>query len=232
MRLPGLALAILGVAGIVVAAMIARQQLDYELPSEAPTAGSPAEDVAASQPEMRPSSNLESGQPARSVAPELIALPPIEFDRLERVDPRPPLSEVALAKPPEVPERFRVARPLASAAGRVVASGYAVAMQGIIIVEPGDICTRDDGSTWPCGMFARTAFRNFLRGRSIECRTPSGPLKGTISTDCLLGKQDVGRWLVAQGWARAAADGPYAGAEDAAKSGRLGIHGPGPSIGQ
>lgn len=233
MRFRDAALAISGLAGISLAALMAGQQFAPK-PSTVRQAASLDETSAVSSSTEEPASSEKRGalKSVRPIAPEIVAEPPVEFETLERVEARNPLSDVALAKPPPIPERIRLFRPVATSAGRLEAADYKIALSGIAAVEPEEMCTREDGTKWPCGMLARTALRNFLRGRSIECRTPAGPLKGTIATDCLLGKQDVGKWLVTNGWARAVAGGPYAEAEKTAKSQRLGIHGPGPAIEQ
>ena len=83
---------------------------------------------------------------------------------------------------------------------------------------------RTGGRTWPCGVNARTAFRLFLRGRALACDIP--PKAGDdIVASCRLGKQDVGAWLVINGWARAAPGGPYAEAQQSAESRKKGIFG-------
>ena len=49
-----------------------------------------------------------------------------------------------------------------------------------------------------------------------------------IVVRCRFGKQDVGAWLVSNGWARAAEGGPYRLAEIKAREAQMGIFGPPP----
>lgn len=97
-------------------------------------------------------------------------------------------------------------------------------------LEPDEQCSSADGSSWPCGMVARTAFRNWLRGRAIECIVGEPAASGTVISDCRLGKQDVALWLVENGLASAEPGGAYVDAEEKAKAERRGIFGPGPSV--
>ena len=71
------------------------------------------------------------------------------------------------------------------------------------------------------------AFRLWLRGRALVVRRAArGRPAVAASPACRLGKQDVGAWLVANGWARAAAGGPYAEAEEKARAAQgMGIFG-------
>jgi endonuclease YncB( thermonuclease family) len=148
---------------------------------------------------------------------------------LERVAPRQPLSKLGQAHAP-APKDWKgtiMYKPLASAAGRFDALGYQVAVSGIDIVPADETCTYA-GKSWDCGIRARTAFRSFLRGRSPTCTVPPQPDRNLIVADCRLGMDDIGAWLVENGWARAAAGGRYADAEGRAKDGHRGIFGPAP----
>ncbi len=57
-------------------------------------------------------------------------------------------------------------------------------------------------------MMARTAFRAWLRGRSISCELPEETEPGALAVPCLVGKDDVAAWLVDNGWVRAEAVAP------------------------
>jgi endonuclease YncB( thermonuclease family) len=71
---------------------------------------------------------------------------------------------------------------------------------------------------------ARTAFRLWLRGRALVCQLPDEEHEVTRAR-CRLAKQDAGAWLVANGWAFAAPDGPYVQAEEKARAEKMGIFG-------
>ncbi|MEO9339348.1 thermonuclease family protein [Mesorhizobium sp. SB112] len=144
----------------------------------------------------------------------------------ERVEPRDPLSGIGQAQPPQQgePRAKPLYRPVASAAGRIEAMGYTVEIDNIDAVTADETCTTD-GTQWQCGASARTAFRSFLRGRAVTCTVPPEPSKQSVISSCHIGRQDIGEWLVANGWARAAEGGPYADAGEAAQKAGKGVFG-------
>lgn len=167
--------------------------------------------------------------PARAVAPEIVAPPPLDPAELQRTEPREPLSDLALALPPKPvpPDKWKgtlLHRPVAVASARFEAMGRTVALAGVEGVDADETCSWE-GTAWPCGVRARTAFRTWLRGRSLSCAIPPESDRHLVVATCRLGKQDVGLWLAANGWAKATADGPYAEAGAAARDKRLGIFG-------
>ncbi len=170
---------------------------------------------------------------ARAVAPEIVAPPPLDPAELQRAEPRQPLSQLALALPPKPvpPDKWKgtlLHRPVAVASARFEAMGRTVALAGIDGVEPDETCSWE-GRPWPCGVRARTAFRTWLRGRSLSCAIPPESDRHLVVAACRLGKQDVGLWLVANGWGRAAEGGPYQAAGKEAREKRLGIFGAPPA---
>lgn len=154
---------------------------------------------------------------------------------LERVAPRPPLSDLASPQQPErpkpiPPDRWRPTRlfnPVATAAGMIEAQGHKLALAGVDPVRPDEKCTFE-GREWPCGTQARTAFRLWLRARAVSCKVPPEPDRETLVAECDVGKEDPALWLVENGWAKAAASGPYADAGRKAEAGKKGIFGPPP----
>lgn len=180
--------------GIVV------EQFDYDEPAA-------NGDAAATQ--------LESAPPAENA-------PNVAEGELQREAPRPPLSDLGLAaspKPPEPPapaapveadaQMQLLQRPVAVAAGRLESQGRTIELQGIEIVPAEESCQSPSGESWPCGMQARTAFRQWLRSRAVLCRLPQNDSGGAVATECKVGDEDAARWLVENGWARAAAGGSY-----------------------
>ncbi|UVK43590.1 thermonuclease family protein [Mesorhizobium sp. AR07] len=191
-------------------------------------------------PEEPPTSAISAPQPAkpeahsRAIDPELVAPPELPTGELERVEPRAPLSKLALAVPPKpkMPDDWngtKLFQPVAPAAGLIDAKGYSVAVSGVDIVRQDETCS-DDGKSWPCGVRARTAFRAFLRGRAVVCTVPPDGGRDLISAECRIGKQDVGQWLVENGWARATKGGPYVEAGDKARTAKKGIFGSAPNL--
>jgi len=190
----------------------------------APAVAIMAPETAASPAEPSPDEAPEEGTSSiRRIAPSVVAVPPFQPRGLTREAPRQPLSRISRAPEPEKPEYTKLFRPVASAAGRLKAEGREIEIAGIGILDPEKVCERADGSTWHCGMRARTAFRGWLRGRAVDCRLGSAPADDVLTTDCRLDGEDVGKWLVENGWAVAAADGPYAKAGERAENGALGI---------
>lgn len=152
---------------------------------------------------------------------------------LERLAPREPLSQLSLALPPKpkAPGEWKgtiMHRAVAPSAGMVEAMGYRIAVAGIDPVPADERCSYD-GRDWDCGIYARTAFRAFLRGRSPTCIVPPEPDREIVAADCVIGKQDIGEWLVSNGWARAAPGGPYGEVGKKAQDDKAGIFGPPPA---
>ncbi|RWK42716.1 thermonuclease family protein [Mesorhizobium sp.] len=174
---------------------------------------------------------------SRAIDPKVVAPPQLQPEELERVEPRAPLSDLALAGPPKPPKTkmpddwngTKLFQPVASAAGVIEAKGYSVAISGVDIVRQDETCT-DGGKSWTCGTRARTAFRAFLRGRAVVCTVPPEGGRDLITAECRVGNQDVGQWLIENGWARAAKGGPYVETGEKARMARKGIFGPAPSL--
>jgi len=185
-----------------------------------------------------------SPDPARTIDPETIAPPDVAARELERVAPRKPLSDLSLAQPPKPkpPEELKnepLYQPVAVAAGLIEAKGNTIALSGVEAVKPDETCSDAAGKSWNCGMRARTAFRAFLRGRAVTCSgagtkkdatASSAGAPAAIVADCKVARQDVGQWLVENGWARAAQGGPYADASEAARKAGKGIFGAAPDL--
>ncbi|WP_348625764.1 thermonuclease family protein [Mesorhizobium sp. LNHC209A00] len=246
MRLPHLVLAVLMVpamAALVVAggrtlkgseSTVAVDQID-------PSADTTAEADRNATPEEPSTSAIRApAQPpkpavhSRAIDPDVVAPPELPTGDLERVEPRAPLSKLALAVPPKpkMPDDWngtKLFQPVAPAAGLIEAKGYSVAISGIDVVRQDETCTTE-AKSWPCGIRARTAFRAFLRGRAVVCTVPPEGGRDRVAAECRIGKHDVGQWLVENGWARAAKDGPYVEAGDKAQSAKKGIFGSAPNL--
>ncbi|AZO20044.1 thermonuclease family protein [Mesorhizobium sp. M1E.F.Ca.ET.045.02.1.1] len=176
---------------------------------------------------------------SRAIDPEVVVPPELPAGELERVEPRAPLSDLALAGPPKprkskMPDGqdgTKLVQPVASAAGVIESKGYSVTVSGIDVVKDNETCNDDEGKSWACGARARTAFRAFLRGRTVACAVPSKGGGGAVSAECWVGNKDVGQWLVENGWARPTQGGPYAEAGDKARAAKKGIFGAAPKLG-
>ncbi|WP_320308630.1 thermonuclease family protein [Mesorhizobium australafricanum] len=246
MRLLQTALAVLAIpvmAALVIAgghavkgheSVIAVDQIDPAAISD------PGTDTPAQEPATSAIPAPAAPQPpvhSRAIDPEVVAPPALSDNELERVEPRAPLSDLALAGPPKPPKTkmpgdwngTKLFQPVATAAGLIEAKGFAVAVSGVDVVKEDETCS-DEGKSWACGARARTAFRAFLRGRAVACTVPPEGGRDSISAECHIGNQDIGQWLVENGWARAALGGPYVEAQNKARTARKGIFGPAPKL--
>ncbi len=253
MRFFHAALAVAAIVAVAAAISVGGHRLaqdDVRIETDLPQDLPPADDAdTTDDPASAPaeaSIQPPPATPSRAIDPELIE--PRDAGAagaLERVAPRPPLGGSALAdlpKPKAAPDdksgKERESEdwkgeplllPVASAAGEIESKGHSVTISGIDIVRPEEICTDAAGKDWACGVRARTAFRAFLRGRAVVCDAMSGNA-GRNSAQCSIGKQDIGQWLVENGWARAEAGGPYADAGEKARAAGKGIFAPAPNL--
>jgi len=227
MRPLALAVALGGVAALVLAAPALRERAARTGGAGLDEAPAPAAAVAQEREALKAAPFI-----VRPVSPDIVAPPPLELRVLERADPREPLSPIGRAHVPSEgpPKETVLHRPVASEAGAFAAMGYRVVLAGLT-PTPADATCVADGVSWPCGIHARTAFRNWLRGRALACVVPPAPPAEAVTTPCRLGAFDAGEWLVAQGWARAdPEDGRYAALEEEARKARRGLHGPAPAM--
>jgi endonuclease YncB( thermonuclease family) len=174
----------------------------------------------------------QSPPPSRIVAAEEVAPPPINFEGLIREVPREPLGPLGQALPPPTPmpdewEGTTLYRPVATSSAEFETMGYRLAIAGTATVPVTETCDYK-GTQWQCGTQARSAVRMWLRGRALSCPVPPQPERFLIVVSCRFGKQDVGAWLVSNGWARAVEGGPYQLAGIKAREAEMGIFGPSP----
>lgn len=195
--------------------------IDQESPAEAPP------EQPAGQPDRQAA--VPMTEAVRPVAQGEFVPPAIEPSGLEREAPRAPLSDLSLAMPPKPKvtaewDGTTLFQPVASASGRIEAKGVRVAISGVAPLASEELCSFE-GTQWNCGVRARTAFRGLLRSRAVVCDIPADATQGDVVARCRIGKQDVGEWLVANGWAKAEAGGPYEDAGKKAESDGKGIYG-------
>lgn len=99
-----------------------------------------------------------------------------------------------------------------------------IGLYGIAAPERDQLCSRD-GRTWPCGMAAVSALRRKLQGQTIACEARGKDQARRTLAICFLEAEDIGAWLVGEGWAvafrRYSTD--YVAEEDGARAARRGI---------
>lgn len=167
---------------------------------------------------------------ARKIAEDLIAPPQIDGSDMERAEPRLPLGDLGLASQPKpsMPRDWpetSLYRPVATSSAGFDSMGRKLFISGTQSVEADRVCLFHD-SAWPCGQRARAAFNNWMRGRALNCFVPPTVDRFPVAATCRLGKQDVGAWLVSNGWALALPSGIYGKAEATARTAEMGIFGP------
>jgi endonuclease YncB( thermonuclease family) len=179
--------------------------------------------------------SLETAMARRAGSGEVDA-PLVKDGQLERIAalPQPTPPTAPKADMPTAPDarflRWRlVFNAVATSAGILQAGETALVLPGIDAVSVDEACTTPSGASWPCGMVARTAFRNYLQGRALNCRLPDTAPEKAIVAECLLLGQDPAAWLVEQGWARITPDSPLADLAETAKTLNRGIYGQPPA---
>ena len=172
---------------------------------------------------------------SRDVGSGMVASPVEPGTILERIEPAeaPVKTEEAFIgkfPPADAQKRWRVVfNSVITAAGVFELNGMSIVLSGIDIVSADETCKTNGGSDWPCGSAARTAFRAYVRNRALNCHLPVSRQDKAIVAECLLQGADPAEWLVAQGWARAAVDGPFDGLEKQAREKLNGIFGSPPA---
>ena len=133
-----------------------------------------------------------------------------------------PVNGVAEFRAPAAAAQVEVIHlPVFGAAGLMKKGSQTIRLAGLMITSVDAQCGSGPDA-WPCGRMALGAVQRFVRGRSVECRRPEGNAARLVH--CSVGGQDIGEWLVAQGWVRAS--GPdYADAEKAAQKEKRGVWG-------
>ncbi|RUX34497.1 thermonuclease family protein [Mesorhizobium sp. M2A.F.Ca.ET.042.01.1.1] len=219
----------LGGLGLLAGMLLIAEGRRWLPPDPPPVA--PTQDAGDLEPASQvPVQDTRPGEPARKIAEDLIAPPPLDPSGIERIEPRAPLGELGLAPRPKTPmprdwRETLLFGPVAISSAVFEAMGRRVAISGTIGMDPDRTCTFDN-TAWPCGQRARAALNAWLRGRALKCLLPPDADRFAIAAPCALGKQDVGAWLVSNGWALAAPTGIYGKAEAVAREARMGIFGP------
>lgn len=141
---------------------------------------------------------------------------------LERLPPRPPLSDETLQA--DTPKPQLLPRPVALDGARIAYRQGVIVLPGVEALPLDQRCG-SGADAFPCGVMARTELRRFLRGRSIECDVPPdfGVRRGEATSSCTVAGEDIGRWVVENGWGKAVDGGRYVEAQAAAKRARRGV---------
>ena len=148
--------------------------------------------------ESAPEPILEPAKEVRNITPEeMVQAPEVEtalLERLPSIVPPPPPKRLKKPKP------VTWKRPVVKSAGILIFGEIVIQLAEIDPIALEKKCIDQNGVLWPCGMLARTEFRQFIRGRPIECDPVDGEAS-TIKTRCRLSGYDMSAWLVLTGWA-------------------------------
>ena len=134
-----------------------------------------------------------------------LPVPPVPEEGLVRISPSQSAAEKNArqkARIPEKPDLF--SRPVVVQTGELRSGDTLIRLAGIDLLPKDKRCETATGD-WPCGNFARAALQRFIRARTISCSREAGSAEH-YSGHCKIGKTDLSRWLVTQGWAAASSD--------------------------
>jgi endonuclease YncB( thermonuclease family) len=154
---------------------------------------------------------------SRDVTPSGMTPGPVVDGPLYR-EPVPP-------PPPDPPRWRRFFLPETADAATFRADTLTIRVSGVTPPAADELCRLGDGGDWPCGRTALFSLRRFLRGRAVECFFPRPDGVEEVVAPCRVGKTDLGRWLLARGWAKpdGNATDDYRQASHGAACARLGL---------
>lgn len=222
-------LIIVGLAGLSAAALFILRAGEPAAPPQPPTPGISAESETKvgrgidklEMPTINPHPPKRGA--ARIVGANRIAVPHFEIGELERLPPREPLGKPDDRDADGQTDRILLHRPIATAVGLVKTQGHTIRLTGIRPFDEEARCAAASGNSVPCNRLALTAFRAWIRGRSIKCDVPAAPSPNEVEATCELAGKDMGAWLVENGWADADNESTYAALEETAQNQRRGF---------
>jgi endonuclease YncB( thermonuclease family) len=102
--------------------------------------------------------------------------------------------------------------------------GQTIRLFGVDVPEDRQLCTRD-GTDWRCGQAAAHALAQYIGRRTVTCRPRDRDRYHRTVAVCSVGDQDIGAWLVREGWGLAYRrySRDYVADEEAARAAKRGI---------
>lgn len=81
------------------------------------------------------------------------------------------------------------------------------------------------GMDWPCGIQARDALTDLVKGKTVSCELNGRHSYGRPLAHCHVGATDLGAWMMEQGWAMSDPrfDQPYLPQQARAKAAKRGM---------
>lgn len=168
---------------VVAIASLAGAWLLQLLPEPAPPEPSPAAQTAPLPRVVTPEGVAGPSAPAVAALPRVVTPDPAP-----RLPPPRPLAG-GLAGLAQVQD-----------GDSLILAGQRLRLDAVDAPELGQWCDGPQGR-WPCGRAAAEALAGLLEGREIACRDHGTDRYGRTLAQCWLGGQDIGAWLVRQGWA-------------------------------
>lgn len=103
--------------------------------------------------------------------------------------------------------------------------GERIRIHGVDAPESAQTCQDAEGAAWRCGQSAALALSDLLDAQTVSCIRTDTDRYGRTVARCSVAGEDVGAWLVSNGWARAFTrySSEYLGQEREAKLAKLGI---------
>ncbi len=104
--------------------------------------------------------------------------------------------------------------------------GTRIRLNGIDAPESGQLCQDARGTAWRCGQQAALALSDRIgRRQVVSCQQTDTDRYGRVVADCIVGRENLNRWMVREGWAVAYRQysTAYIPAEDHARTGQRGI---------
>lgn len=100
-----------------------------------------------------------------------------------------------------------------------------IRLAGIDAPGPDQLCLNTKGDRWTCGIAARDALALHTASKSWTCHVQRVDKAGRSIAKCEVDGEDVGQWMVKNGWALAAPQTSHAydADEKAARSAKLGL---------
>ena len=105
-------------------------------------------------------------------------------------------------------------------------AGERIRIWGVDAPESGQTCVRG-GQEWRCGQQSALALSDWIGPRPVACMEQERDRYDRSVANCSVDSQDVGEWLVREGWAieyTQYSDGRYQEAERAAAAAGVGVH--------
>lgn len=84
----------------------------------------------------------------------------------------------------------------------LIVDGTPVLLAGAVAPGVDEICPDGRGGAYRCGLRSRDALSHRAQGRKVRCDV-SAPVAGGLEAVCLVGREDLGRAQVIEGWADA-----------------------------